>query len=158
MSDISAKILVNQIKTLLREGIRGPKKDWSYFTDPDSGGFLGTIENLSSAEASKTSGPNDNSIAAHAWHLSFVLNAASAWIQGGLSPKDWEKSWRIQKVNDNEWVKIQSKLRQEYEDFSRAIETADLSDEEVLSGVIGAIAHVAYHLGAIRQKLTDSNL
>lgn len=158
MSDISTDILVNQLKTLLHEGVQGPKKDWSYFTDPNSKGFLGTIEKLSSTSASKTSGPNDNSVAAHAWHLIFALNATSDWIQGDHSPKDWEKSWQVQKVDDAEWSKIQSKFRQDYEDFFRVIETVDLTNEEVLSGVIGAIAHVAYHLGAIRQKLTESDL
>lgn len=158
MSEISTKVLVKQLKTLLREGVQGPQKDWSYFTDPDSNGFLGTIENLSSAAASKTSGPNDNSIAAHAWHLSFALRATSDLIQGDHSSKDWKESWRIQKVNDTEWEKIQSKLRQEYENFARAIEAVDISNEEVLSGVIGAIAHVAYHLGAIRQKLAKTDL
>lgn len=158
MSDISTTNLVKQLKTLLREGVERPQKNWSYFTDPDSKGFLGTIENLSSAAASKTSGPNDNTIAAHAWHLSFALRATSDWIQGDHSTKDWEESWRVQKVNNTEWKKIQLKLRQEYENFARVIETVDLSNEEVLSGVIGAIAHVAYHLGAIRQKLTKSNL
>ncbi len=158
MSDIPNKILVNQLKTLLREGIQGPPDNWSYFTDPNSKGFLGTIENLSSTAASITSGPSDNSVAAHAWHLSFALRASSDWIQGDHSPKDWEESWRIQKVNDEEWQKIQSKLRQEYEEFFRLIETVDLSNEEVFSGIIGAIAHVAYHLGAIRQKVTQSDL
>ncbi len=158
MSDISTNMLVNQLKTLLHEGIKGPQKDWSYFTDPHSKGFLGTIEKLSATAASKTSGPNDNSVAAHAWHLSFALHAANKWIQGDHAPKDWDKSWRIQKITDSEWVKIQSALRQEYEEFLRLIETVDLSNEEVLSGVIGAIAHVAYHLGAIRQKITESNL
>lgn len=158
MSDISTKILVKQLKILLQEGIQGPQRNWGYFTNPDSKGFLGTIENLSSAAASETSGPNDNSIAAHAWHLSFALRATTDLIQGDHSPKDWNESWRVQKVNDTEWKKIQSKLRQEYEVFSRVLESVDLSNEDVLSGVIGAIAHVAYHLGAIRQKLTENNL
>lgn len=156
MSAISTKILVMQLKTLLREGIQGPQKDWSYYTDPHSKGFLGTIEKLSSTAASKTSGPNDTSIAAHTWHFSFALSATTDLIRGDHSPKDWENSWRVQKVNENEWVRIHSTLRQEYENFLRVIETVDLSDEEVLSGVIGAIAHVAYHLGAIRQKLTPN--
>lgn len=158
MSNISSELLAKQLKTLLREGIQGPQKDWSYFTDPNSKGVLGTIEKLSSTSASKISGPNDNTIAAHVWHLIFALRATSDWIQGDHSPKDWDESWRIQKVNDSEWAKIQSKLRQHYENFIRVIETVDLSKEEVLSGVIGTIAHVAYHLGAIRQKLEDSKL
>lgn len=158
MSTIPTHVLLKQLKNLLREGIQGPEKGWSYFTDPDSKGVLGTIEKLSSAAASKTSGPNDNSIAAHAWHLSFALRATSDLIQADHSPKDWEESWRVQKVNDSEWKKIRWKLQQEYEDFFRVIETVDLSNEKMLSGVIGAIAHVAYHLGAIRQKLTENDL
>ena len=158
MSDISTSILANKLKTLLQEGIEGPQDDWSYFTDPNSNGFLGTIEKLSSKAASKSSGPNDNSVASHAWHLGFALNATNNWIRGNPSPENWEESWRVQNVNDSEWVQIQSKVRQEYEDLFHIIDTVDLSNEEVLSGVIGAIAHVAYHLGAIRQKLTEIDL
>jgi hypothetical protein len=158
MSDIPSKILVKQLKNLLQEGIQGPQKEWSYFTDPGSNGFLGTTGELNSTSASKTSGPNDNSVASHTWHLCFALNATSDWIQGKKSSHEWEKSWRIQKVNDRDWSELQSKLRQEYEEFYHLIETVDLSDEKVIGGVIGTIAHIAYHLGAIRQKLTNSEL
>lgn len=158
MSYISTTLLIDQFKTLLHEGINGPQKDWSYFTDPNSTGFIGTNETLSSSAASKTSGPHDNSVAAHAWHLRFALRAACEWIHGDHSSKNWEESRKIQEVDDDEWVKIKSKLREEYENFFRLIEAADLSNKEILTGIIGTIAHVAYHLGTIRQKLSKNDL
>jgi hypothetical protein len=77
MDNALSNILVKQLKNLLQEGIQGPQEEWSYFTDPGSNGFLGTIGELNSTSASKTSGPNDNSVASHTWHLCFALNATS---------------------------------------------------------------------------------
>jgi len=158
MNDISSNMLFKQLKSLLQEGVQGPQQEWSYFTDPGSNGFLGTIDELNSKSASKTSGPNDNSVASHVWHLCFALNATSDWIRGIKTSHDWEESWQIQKVNDEEWSELQSKFRQEYEEFLHMIETVDLSDETVIGGIVGTIAHVAYHLGAIRQKLTNNDI
>ena len=55
-------------------------------------------------------------------------------------------------VSDAEWLDLKDRLSVRLADFIRAVETAHLELEE-LSTVLGAIAHAAYHLGAIRQRL-----
>ena len=64
---------------------------------------------------------------------------------------DWSASWRITKVSEPEWKELRAQLRAE----ARACLTALGAPREVttteLNGMVGAIVHLAYHLGAIRQ-------
>jgi hypothetical protein len=57
-------------------------------------------------------------------------------------------------VNDEEWARMLDTLRISYQDMRRDIELFASSSKESMGGVIGALAHVAYHLGAIRQKIS----
>ena len=155
MSDISTEKLLHQLRNLLHEGFQGSRQQWSYFSDLHAKGFLGTIAVLNQEAASKTSGPHNNTVAAHTWHLIFALGATREWIRGDRSSKEWEKSWSVQKVNEREWIDLQKRLREEFEKFNDLLEEIDLSDENVLGAVMGAVAHVAYHLGAVRQNIAE---
>ena len=48
------------------------------------------------------------------------------------------------------WEEIRNGLRDEAHRWLQALVTADVTDVE-LTGMIASIAHLAYHLGAIRQ-------
>jgi len=56
-------------------------------------------------------------------------------------------------VDDAAWVALRTELRRAYESLLVAVETHGVWDEDALGVAIGAIAHTAYHLGAIRQRL-----
>ena len=56
-------------------------------------------------------------------------------------------------VDEAAWVALRTGLRREYEGLLVAVETHAAWDEDALGVAIGAIAHTAYHLGAIRQRL-----
>ncbi len=147
-------IIVEQLLAVLREGFEGPAHGWSYFTgDGREAGMFGTIERLSAEEAARPSGPGGSTVAAHVHHMVFALAASSAWMRGDRTPRDWRESWRVTTVDEEEWTRLQAELRRGYEELARTIETADLSSEEAFGGAVGAIAHAAYHLGAIRQKV-----
>ncbi len=72
---------------------------------------------------------------------------------GERTPRNWRESWRVTTVDEAAWGRLREDLRRGYEDLSQAIDASGASSEEAIGGVIGAIAHTAYHLGAIRQKL-----
>ena len=151
MVDISIEVVREQLLGVLREAFEGPAQ-WSYFADPGpEGGLFGTLARLSAIEASRPIGKT--SIAAHVHHVVFSLESSSAWMHGDRSSRDWSESWRISAVDDAAWSRLRDQLRAGYENLLQAFEEQAASSVEALGGTLGAIAHVAYHLGAIRQKI-----
>lgn len=152
MAEISMDAVIEQLLGVLDEAFAGPPEAWSYFTDnsPDAG-LLGTLATLSAAEASRPWG--GTTIAAHVNHILFGLAASSAWIRGDRDPRNWQESWRVRAVDDAAWSRMLEELRRAYEDLRQAIQTHSSSSVEAMGEAIGAIAHVGYHLGAIRQKI-----
>lgn len=155
MPEISREESTAQLLAVLAEAFEGPGEKWSYFTDhgPEAGLF-GTLEKLSAAEASRPVG--GTSVAAHAHHVSFGLDAASAWIRGDQTSRDWSESWRVSAVDERAWSGLKEQLRERHGELRRAIESHAFSGVEAMGGALGAIAHAAYHLGAIRQKIVGS--
>lgn len=151
MADISLKDAIGQVLAVLREAFEGSPNPWSFFTDgaPDTALF-GTLAKLSAAEASRPVG--GTSIAAHVHHTNFGLGAAAKWIRGDKSPSDWAESWCISTVDDAAWSRLQQQARDGYNELRQAIEANAASSVDAMGGAVGAVAHVAYHLGAIRQK------
>jgi hypothetical protein len=54
-------------------------------------------------------------------------------------------------VNDAEWTERRAQLRTEVERWLRAIPAPRDVSETELTGMIGSVVHLAYHIGAIRQ-------
>lgn len=153
MAVIDVHEIVGQILDVLGEAFEGPKERWSYFTDTRSdAGLFGTLGKLAAADASRTRGKT--SIAAHVNHVIFGLDASARWIEGDRTTHNWKESWATSSVNNEEWARMLDKLRVSYRDMRRDIELYASSSKESMGGVIGALAHVAYHLGAIRQKVS----
>jgi hypothetical protein len=142
--------MTNPILAVLQEGFEGPHDASSYFLDSD-GGLRGTLAKVSAEEASRELG--GTSIAAHAHHLGFSLDASAAWITGDRSSRDWSESWTVKSVDDAAWARLRDELDAKYDALRSAITRHAANDPDALSGAVGAVAHVAYHVGAIRQKV-----
>jgi hypothetical protein len=116
-------------------------------------GLLGSLSRLSAMEASQSA--NDGAtIAAHAQHVRYGLGLMNRWATEGGNPfadATWDAAWKISAVDDAQWNEIRSGLEMEASNWRRALETKRTVTEAELSGMIGSIAHLAYHLGAIRQ-------
>jgi hypothetical protein len=145
--------LIPQIRAVLREAFEGGQGSWTYFIDnrPNTG-MLGTIDALTAAQASQPSGAGDSTVAAHLHHVCFSLEEAAAFIRGDHSPRDWSESWKVRTVDDAAWGALRARVRRGYEAVMQAVEADALMDEVAFGGTIGLVAHMAYHLGAIRQK------
>jgi len=74
-------------------------------------------------------------------------------LRGQATSRDRGRSWTVSTVDDAGWADLQAQLRREYDSLYVAVEMHALWDEDALGVAIGAIAHAAYHLGAIRQRL-----
>src|SRR5467141_3024153 len=153
MTATPAAVTVTLVTRMLREAFEGPPGPWTYFTDTAPGtGVFPTISALSAAQASKAGGPGRTTIAGHIHHLSASVALSAAELRGEPSSRDRSRSWTLSTVEEAEWAALRARLRDEYERLVVAVETHGRWDEDALGVAMGAIAHTAYHLGAIRQR------
>ncbi len=152
MSDLSLDAVIRQIINVLDETFIYRKKPWTYFTDnkPDAG-FLGLLEGLNAADASRPIA--GTSIVSHVHHVIFSLLESTAWIVGDHSHKDWNESWRVNTVTDEEWSKMLDHMRASFLALRNTIRDRGAADILTVGGTVGVLAHMAFHLGAIRQKV-----
>jgi len=154
MTGTPPAVTVSLLTRMLREAFEGPPGPWTYFTDTAPGtGVFGTISGLSAAQVSQEGGPGHTTIAGHVHHLSSSLALSTRGLRGESASRDRSRSWTVSEVDDPGWADLRSQLRHEYESLVVAVQTHTVWDEDALGVAIGAIAHAAYHLGAIRQRL-----
>jgi hypothetical protein len=140
--------------TLLRETFEGPGGPSTYYIDNDpKAGLLAALDALTPQEASAAPTPGAATIAGHAHHVAFHLEMSSAWVRGDHADRDWKESWRIREVDAKAWERVRRDVRVKYLDLVRAIVERPNARSEDLATSIGAVAHAAYHLGAIRQRI-----
>ena len=144
--------LNRSLPSLFSELVHGAPSTGAFMLNTGDIGLLQSLERLSAADASSSS-HGGATIAAHVDHLRYGLSLMNRWA-GGENPfldADWSQSWKIGAVSDDEWTSLRERLRDEVERWHGALQTTrEISGMEV-DGVIGSIAHLAYHLGAIRQ-------
>ena len=141
--------------TIFRELVDGSPDSSArtYVLNQGDRGLLASLDRLSASAASAThaGGP---SIAAHVDHLRYGLSLLNRWADG-LSPPwpemDWTVSWRKTVVSDADWRTLREGLRREATRWAEALSAPrDVTDVEA-GWMAGSVAHIAYHLGAIRQ-------
>lgn len=148
---VSLEQVVSHVLGVLDESIDPRDGRWSYFTDPGpDAGLLGSVRDLSAAEASVVVG--GTSIAQHLHHVIFSMNASASWIRGERVSHDWEKSWGPPVVDDATWADLLQRVRDGHQPLRAAVMELAEADDEAIGAAVGAVAHLAYHLGAIRQK------
>ena len=154
MTGTPPAVTVGLVTRMLREAFEGPPGPWTYFTDTSPGtGVFGTISGLGAVQASQVGGPGHTTIAGHVHHLSSSVALSTRGLHGESTSRDRSQSWTVSAVDDAGWAALRARLRDEYEGLLVAVETHARWDEDALGVAIGAIAHAAYHLGAIRQRL-----
>lgn len=158
MNGTSPAETVRLITQMIREAFEGPPGPWTYFTDTVAGtGVLGTIDALSAAEVSQKGGPGGSTIAGHVRHISSSLVLSTRGLRGESVSRDRGGSWTVSVVDDAEWTALRKDLRAAYEGMLLAVQTHAVWDADALGMAAGAVAHTAYHLGAIRQRLAPGH-
>lgn len=154
MTATPAAVTVGLLRRLLLEAFEGPPGPWTYFTDTTPGtGVFATIGTLTAAQASTPGGPSRTTIAGHIHHVCSSVALSSQGLRGEPASRDRSMSWTVSTVDEGEWAALRARLRDEYQRLVVAVETRTQWDEDSLGVAVGAIAHTAYHLGAIRQRL-----
>jgi len=146
--------ITSTLTTLLGELLDGPPGRDAYMLHGGDAGLLRSLDKLSARDASAIPPGGAASIAAHVDHLRYGLSLMNRWAGGEQNPfgsADWSTSWRKTAVSDAEWQQLRNDLATEARRWLDALRAPrDVSRIE-LNGVVGSIAHLAYHLGAIRQ-------
>ena len=134
---------------LLRETFEGsPEGQPSAYLDRRIGVFP-TLEKLSAQQVSQE--VNNISIAAHTEHFKFYLDRLCEFIGGRTEPVNWEQSWLIDEVDDEEWNHLRDGVKKSYEGVLRSLAGVQNWNDDKIGMALGILAHTAYHLGAIRQ-------
>jgi len=136
----------------------GPRHKLGVVLNTGDGGLLRSLDKLSAGEASDAV-HGGATIAAHAQHVRYGLSLMNRWAAEGGNPfadATWDAAWRLSTVDDAEWQEIRDGLRGEAERWQQALRTPREVTNIELTGMIGSVAHLAYHLGAIRQIATGA--
>ncbi|HEX8385190.1 MAG TPA: DinB family protein [Rubricoccaceae bacterium] len=145
--------LERALGTVLSEILDGSRPDSGLLLNRGDGGLLSSLDGLSAAEASALPPSGAASIAAHVDHLRYGLGLLNRWGHGEdpFEDADWTASWRRNTVSEPEWEQLRAQLRDEAKEFQSAVGRLLGGGETKVTGVIAEVAHLAYHLGAIRQ-------
>jgi len=144
--------LHQSLPALLRELTYGAAPTGGYILNSGDSGMLAALDRLSADDASSAS-HGGATIAAHVDHVTYGLSLMNRWIHGEspFDSADWSASWRIGRVSDAEWEHLRASLRHQADTWLTALAQPKALAGIELNGVIASIAHLAYHLGAIRQ-------
>jgi hypothetical protein len=137
---------------LLSELVDGASADGGYMLNPGDDGLVRSLEKLSAADASALT-TTGSSIAAHVDHIRYGLSLMNRWSHGEnpFGSADWSESWKKTSVSEPGWQQRIFELRAEADRWLDVVRAPRHVDEDELKGLIASIAHLAYHLGAIRQ-------
>ncbi len=152
---MNTREISDTLSTLMRELVRGSPDPHvgTYMLNRGDRGLLDSLDKVSAASAS-TSSTGGASIAAHVDHLRYGLSILNGWARGEITPwkdMDWTASWKKNVVTDAAWQTLRDDLRREANDWISVLGAPRDVNPRELGWIAGSIAHLAYHLGAIRQ-------
>jgi len=151
MQSLETSLVLARLFSELVDGATDP--NGAFILNSGDVGLLRSLDKLS-ADAASHSVNDGATIAAHVQHVRYGLSLMNRWASEGGNPfadAKWDEAWQTVAVDASTWDEIRSGLRDEAHTWQRTLGSArDVNDVE-LSGMIASIAHLAYHLGAIRQ-------
>ena len=121
-------------------------------------GLIRSLDTLSAPDASRST--NDGAtIAAHVQHVRYGLSLMNRWASEGGNPfadAKWDEAWKTSGVDAPQWEEIRTGLRDEARRWHGLLASRETATRLEVTGMVSSIAHLAYHLGAIRQ--IDKNM
>ena len=151
---MNTRELTSTLTTLYSELVQGASNPGGAFIlNTGDVGLLRSLGKLSATDASRSS-LGGATIAAHARHLSYGISLMNRWAREGGNPfadATWDAAWKTSTVDAQEWSEIRLELAEETTQWLAHLERPRDVQPVELHGIIASIAHLAYHLGAIRQ-------
>jgi hypothetical protein len=156
MNTADAAPALSRLFSELVDGTAG--KGEAFVLNTGDHGLLRSLDILPAADASRSVN-GGATIAAHAQHVRYGLSLMNRWAAEAGNPfadAKWDEAWKIAAVDEAAWTEIRAGLRDETERWIRVLASPRDVREVELTGLIASIAHLAYHLGAIRQINKDT--
>ena len=146
---IASAHFIEALAYLLRETFEGsPAGEGSAYLDQGVGVFP-TLNGISAKDASQNF--YGTTVVAQSEHAKFYLDRLCEFINGRTAKVNWDDSWLIETVSDDEWDALRGAVERSYKETLLCIaEPREWSSDQV-GMAMGLVAHTAYHLGAIRQ-------
>ena len=141
------------LASLFAELTAGAHAGEAFILNSGDAGLLASLDKLTAREASRSANEGAT-IAAHAQHLRYGISLMNRWAREGGNPfadARWDEAWKISAVGDTQWADIRQGLRDEVGRWREALASPREVSGVELCGLVGSVAHLAYHLGAIRQ-------
>jgi len=121
-------------------------------------GLLASLDKLSADNASRNIA-GGATIAAHAQHVRYGLSLMNQWAAEGGDPfanARWDDAWKVSRVDAGQWAEIRKGLGEETRRWLEILKTPREVAGIEFTGMVASIAHLAYHLGAMRQINKDA--
>jgi hypothetical protein len=149
---MNTRDLGSTLPTLFSELIDGASKSEAYMLNRSDAGLLRSLDKLSAIAASAPT-PHGSTIAAHVDHVRYGLSLMNRWSAGEnpFVDADWTASWRRTRVSAAQWKQLRDELADEAHRWLESLKKPREIDQSELNSVVGSVAHLAYHVGAIRQ-------
>lgn len=141
------------LQKLTAEVVDGAGADSGWLLNPADPGLLRSLDRLTAEQASALPSGRGASVAAHTDHLRYGLELLNRWSEGHdpFGAADYGASWKRLTVSDSEWARLREQLRDEARTWQETIPRLASLGDAGLTGALASVAHLAYHLGAIRQ-------
>jgi hypothetical protein len=151
---ILAPLMLKAVAVVFTELVDGAASGAGWVLNRGDDGLLNSLDRLSCHDASAVASGGEVSIAAHADHLCYGLSLLNRWSEGeknAFTDADYRASWRRIVVSNAEWKSLRDRLRQEASRWQDSLTRPRAVDEIEMNSIVASAAHLAYHLGAIRQ-------
>jgi hypothetical protein len=138
---------------LFAELVDGASAGGGFVLNTADAGLLRSLDKISSDDASRSVNAGAT-IAAHAQHVRYGLLLMNRWATEGGNPfsdANWNAAWALSAVDESSWQEIRQGLREQAHRWLTVLRSPREVSEVELTGMVASIAHLAYHLGAIRQ-------
>jgi hypothetical protein len=145
-------------RRVFSELVDGTNPKGGYVLNTGDIGLLRSLEKISAEDASRAVN-GGATIAAHSQHLRYGLSLMNEWAAKGGNPfanAKWDEAWKMAGVDEAQWEEIRTGLRDEATQWLEVLKTPREMASVEFTGLVGSIAHLAYHLGAIRQINKDA--
>jgi hypothetical protein len=125
----------------------------AFILNSGDAGLLRSLDRITAEDASRSI-DGGATIAAHVTHVQYGLSLMNRWAREGGNPfadATWDAAWKVTAVDAHAWDEVRANLAREARAWLEILRTPREVEGVELTGLVASIAHLAYHLGAIRQ-------